>query len=337
MTELELLAKQNPEDVFPNNADEAKSLYHKLARVFHPDQNFGRDAAFKHLVDLHTRAQALIAAGIWESRDSVQLALRDGKQIKWHFLEKKAFELGTLYICKEHAIYVVDSQHKKLVDNAVAVHDNFQFASNIMRTEFEKYLPAPPTVFEAADGRFIVRYKKPEEYVLLSDVIKHYGQMDVRHTNWVMNSLFNMGCYLSYTRIVHNNISPESFFISPSNHSCLLLGWWYCKPQDSTIEAVPKRTFNILPWDVRQKKKAIPTIDLECIRSIGRELLGDATGRHYTVRVDDAVGKWLREIANESAVNHYKSWSKLIERIFGPRKFVAMNLTQNELYANNKR
>lgn len=342
MTETELLKILNPQDIFPNDENEAKTIYRKLARKFHPDLNFGRDGAFKHLNELYNKATTSFKNKVWETSNTIQLLLKNGKQIKWDFLVKKSFELGEMFICKECIIYVINKEHTNFVTNALNVHNAFIYASDKMKEEFEKYLPKKPTVWETSDDKHIIKYSKPEDYLNLRDIIKYDPKIITpQHVAWIMNSLFNLNCYLFYAKLSHNDITLDSFFISPKQHGCLLFGWWYWTSYSQDIKVLPKNTFNLLPWTVRQSKKTSHLIDQELIRSIGRKLLGPRIRLNYRDTKASAGNRgplieWMHQIASLDPIKNYGSWNTLLKTVFGDRKFVELNLTQQMLYNKQK-
>ena len=134
--------------------------------------------------------------------------------------------------------------------------------------------------------------------VLLEDLLDHFGgAIDARHVGWIVNRLHNLACYFDYAGIVHHDIGPRTFFVSPRFHSGLLLGgWWYARLQGESIRALPDRTLRIAPPDVIRSRRADKRVDLELIRQTGRELLGAARGMgaNGDGKIPPAMARWIK-------------------------------------------
>jgi hypothetical protein len=112
-------------------------------------------------------------------------------------------------------------------------------------------------------------------------------------------------------------------------------GWWYASVIGEKMKAVPNRTYQYMPIDVKKSKIASSKTDLELIRSVGRELLGDISG----IRLNQIEGipkpliNWLQlPSPTNSAIKDYGLWDKVLTESFGPKKFVKTELTSEELY-----
>jgi hypothetical protein len=153
-----------------------------------------------------------------------------------------------------------------------------------------------------------------------------------------MSGLHNMTCYLDWADLSHNDISLDTYFISPKYHSGALLGgWWYTSKIGNKIIAVPNRTYQYMPMEVRKTKISSIKTDLELIRAVGRELLGDVTGTRLKQNEDipKPLINWLvLPSPTGSAIKDYTLWQKVLTDSFGPRKFVNMEVAAEELYKN---
>jgi hypothetical protein len=75
--------------------------------------------------------------------------------------------------------------------------------------------------------------------------------------------------------------------------------------------------------------------DLELVRAIGRELLGDITG--VRLARDSAAPRamidWLRLPASDDPIEEYRTWrTQVLHDSFGARRFVELPLTQSDIY-----
>lgn len=332
----DILGMKRPEDLFKGDLDAAKRQYRELAKEWHPDHGKPRSTeVFPHINFLYDEAINRMAGGTWETEGIVRLEDQSKKgSYLVHYHIKSDFELGRFYVGDDYLTYVVDQQYKDLFDNAVKHISEFKYANKKMEDECSRYVPQKPTIFETPGKQLVMRVKKTTDLVLLRDVIRYYGEMDPKHAAWVLSSLYNLGCYLGYTGIIHQNISPDTYFISPKYHSGALLGsWWYAAKKGSKVSRLPTRTFNFLPWEARTKKKAIPLTDQELIRATGREMLGDISGVSTTpTSVPHALKEWLSSVATGSAIDNYTSWGEVLKESFGARRFTKMDLDAKTLY-----
>jgi hypothetical protein len=327
-----LLAKTRPEQLFNGNPAKAKKQYHDLAKDWHPDVNKNPRASevLGHINAMYDEALKRIANGLWEGEGSYSLKDKYGSTITIEYRKKRVFELGHMYLADTHVTYLVDAKHKDLFTNATVVTNSFAFASDKMRVEATRYLPTRQVRFVAADGRLGMQVTKTPDLFLLRDVLElSHGQIDLAHAAWMQSTLHNLACYLSYTKVVHHDISPDTFFVSPKHHSGALLGgWWYAKTVGIPVKQVPKRTFNNMPWAAKIKKVATPQTDLELIRATGREVVGPA-------RLPTAVDKWFKNVANADAKTEYAAWIKALTDAFGKRKFTKFEVDPDDVYRVN--
>jgi hypothetical protein len=331
-----ILAITNPCILFPNDLNEAKIKFRELALEFHPDKNDGKtNEVFAHINELYNKAIVLIESGVWEHPTQIIVAATDGRKYKINFLTKRKFELGTMYISDTVVAYFIDNHHHKLFDNAKLNIKSFKFASDRMKQEVKRYLPEIGKTFETSDGRLVMVIKKTPDLLLLRDVLTYYKTIEPRHAAWIMSTLHNFTCYLNYIGVSSNDISLDTYFISPLYHTGALLGgWWYSVPVNKPLIAVPKRTYELMPVDVKNSKISSNKTDLEMIRAIGREILGDVTGlKLERMGVPKPFVNWLRLPSSGDAVKDYDIWgNKILTDSFGKRKFVEMKLTSKDLY-----
>jgi hypothetical protein len=309
-----ILKIRTPEKLFPNNLSEAKKQFHELSKQWHPDKNSHKDAnrVFQHITELYKEAVKRIEAGHWETKDLLTfLDKMSGKTYQIHFLTKKTFELGEMYIGSNHVTYLVDPSHKDLFNNAVRMTKSFTYGSTSMEADVSKRLPGKKATFLTSEGKLGLQFQKTPDLLILRDVVEYYGNsLERRHLGWILNVLYNVACYLSYADIVHHDISLDTVFISPKYHcGALLGGWWYAKHRKDKLEKLPIRTFKLLPWEVQTKKIALPITDLDLIRALGRDILGDTNGTLSNIKdVPEPITTWLRSVSSNKAVDEYRSW-----------------------------
>jgi len=261
--------------------------------------------------------------------DSIEIYTKDAKR-KCHF------ELGELYINMDSVVFVIEGEHKSFFENAINTIRNLKFDSEDMKKEISRYVPSVVKTFEAENSLIMIA-KKTKDLVLLRDVLNYYnGQMDAKHVAWVLSSLYNLVCYFDFIKLAHNDISLDTYFISPEFHNGVLLGgWWYNSEFGKKILGVPARTFNLFPSDLHAKKGGDPRVDLDLIKAVGRELLGDFTGTKLLSMkaAPKPMIDWLRWESKGDAVGEYSTWkNEVIMASFGERKFTNMELKPEQIY-----
>jgi len=261
--------------------------------------------------------------------------------------KRQIFELGEMYINENSVTFSVESSHRDLFENAVKVINGIKFASKRMEEEMSKFLPKIVKTFEIEDRLVMVLEKSPD-LILLRDVSEYFkSKIDPKHVAWILSSLHNLVCYFGYSKFSHNDISMDTYFISPEFHNGSLLGgWWYSTELGKKMLAVPSRTYNLFPEDVKAKKGGDIKVDLDLIRAVGRELLGDPVGTKLSEMkaAPEPMISWLRLVTTGRPVDDYKIWKDVvIPASFGGRFFTRMDalfkaevLKPSDVYAEVK-
>jgi len=345
MTAVQILAIREPERLFSGEESALKKEYRHLAFLWHPDRC--RDAIARevlpHVNGLYRSAREKLDRGDWQTPGLLTLSDTAGKEYRVRFRIRRTFELGEMLIGDSVVTFLVEAGHKNFFDNAVRRIGNFLFASDAMKQEVSRYLPRMKKLFETRDGRFVMVLEKDPGLLLLRDVLDHYTAVGLpadwsRHVAWIQSTLHNLCCYLEYAGLAHNDISPDTYFVSPSGHyGALLGGWWYSERIGERLSGVTARTFSLMPADVKAGRIADPRVDLELVRSVGRELLGDVSGMRLlsTRPAPEPMLNWLRLPGSGNAREDYRQWREhvLIDS-FGPRRFVEMMLKAEDLYGD---
>lgn len=320
-----LLGIMRPEDLFPGDVDKAKKLFRDLSRRWHPDKPDGSTEVFAHIADLYATAILKLKVGDWDGSAVLNLEDAAGKTRTFAIRASAPFELGRSLVGDDHATYIIDTHHAHLLDHAYNAPRLFTYASNKMRQEFERYLPHSPRSWRMADGRLVLQVDKTPDLIRLRDIVTHIGALESRHISWIVSGLLNLACYLSHAGIVHHDISPDTYFVSPNFHSGALLGgWWYARNRGERILVVPKRTYNLLPFKARMRKVASAQTDLELIRATARECIDGGA--------PVPMQAWLGHVGQGSAVEQYHEWGDVLERSFGKRRFIKLPVDADLVY-----
>jgi len=326
LTPTELLAVNQPEQLFPSDPAEMRKKFISLSMVWHPDKPGGRSDVFAKIASLYKSAEQKVKENKWNGACRTDFNLSDGSTLTVNVLKGADFVLGRQYITDHELLHVLEPSNRKYVNHAHKIP--FSFASDRMRDECERYLPGGfVATTPLLDGRIFLSQPKTPDLIRLSDVVEFYGgKLEPRSGAWVVSSLMNLCCYLEYAKIVHGDISPDTYFISPAHHSGALLGgWWYYRREGQRVGPLPRRTIDVIPYQVRVTREAVSYIDHESVRLIGRECIDMAAA-------PAPVRDWLTSIAKGSAQDQYTSWMKAVDEGFGKRRFVKMDVTAAEVY-----
>jgi hypothetical protein len=335
-TKDQILAMVHPGDLF-SSPDQVDEEFRALSVRWHPDHDGDTDVMSK-INELRNMAKACIDSDDWKSSNSVIMTLSTGKKAKIQFLSSTDIGIGTMFICESCLAFVIRKEFKELADN-IRIRDKMKFAGKRMEEEITKYLPKIIQIRNCMNGDTLIVLDRAPGHLLLKDVLTYFGgKIDGRHVAWILNTLYNLCCYFSYTGIVHHGITIDSYFIDPAQHNGALLGgWWYARPRDSNISVVPNKIYSIMPVRVKNTKKAKIITDLESVKLIGRQLLGDENG--IRLMADASVPKpmadFLRDISSsshEAAIEEYRGWGEVLKESYGPRRFVEMKVYWEKFY-----
>ena len=341
-TEILAIPQKSPEKLFSGALEIAKIEYHTLCRRWHPDYNQDKDATvvFQHVNNLYQTAQRLIETNGWRGAGVLELLLAGSgaasatKRI-WYF-KKADFELGEMYIGETEIAFAVKRDYADLFENARRRIASFKFANPVMQKEIRRSLPDDPEYF-ATVNRLIMVLPKAADVILLDDLLEHLGgSIDARHVAWIGSGLQNLACYFEYAGLAHQDISPQTVFVSPEHHTAALLGgWWYAGFAGGKISALPNRTINVAPSDVLRSKRADARVDLELIRQTGRELLGSPGSAPIKTneKIPAAMARWFNGATSGSAVADYQLWKNVLEMDFGKPRFCRLDVEPGAIYA----
>lgn len=339
----EILKINSPCKLFENDKTKAKQKLRELLKIYHPDRNYKSTDLYTqatiHIQDLYKEALDMIESGTWKDDNVVIFKGKDGKQysMKYHINHKlENGYLGECYIGTNSILYIINEDNADLVANMYSRLDDVKYANDNMEKEFKRYLPKILNKFNTQDNKTGILIEKTSDVFSLKDVLNYYnGKMPPKHVAWVLSSLYNMACFLSYNNISHNGITIDNYFISPLYHSGLLLGGWvYAVPIGSKMLGVPEQIYNIMPSNIKSSKIGDNLLDLESIKLIGRTLLGDSTGMslYQNKDIPKALIDWVRLPSSKDAIEEYSKWNDVIIKSFGERKFTEMNIDINKIY-----
>jgi hypothetical protein len=340
LTEADILAipEDEPERLF-STPDELAPRYRALALRWHPDRGAGQAAenVFRRVTLLHARAKQRLDAGIWRAPGLLELRGTDGITRRIRHLRDYDIGIGRAYLGRAHLTAVIDAEFSDLAETAAARIEAPKFRDARMAREMSPRLPTPGAREIPLPGGIALVLEMPAGKIRLRDLLAHVGgRLDPKHVGWITSELLNFVCYLEWAGLAHGDLSLDSVFVSPADHAIAVLGgWWFSARIGEKLTALPARTLAVAPRAVLDDKRASTRTDLELIRLLGRELLGDATGAAFRAdpKIPRALGEWLRLPAPENPRRDYAAWPAVLEDSFGPRRFTKLSVTASDIFS----
>lgn len=337
----EILGIVIPEKLFLVSTEEdLKRAYRKLSALWHPDKHIsdGKDtnATFAHIQMLYEKALTRIKNGEWNKSNLLKIIDKNNLKFEVRYLVKNEFEFGSSYIGKSVVAWEFNKSDLDFAERAIKNIQRLNFADVKMKEEFKKYLPEIIKIIDTSPSTILI-FKKDSETISLRDVLNyHKGFVDPKHVAWILSGMYNLACFNQYNGIMQAGFTLDNYFINPTNHLGQLIGgWWFTHKQEEKLSALSSDAANIAPVKMINNKKADIKLDLELIKFVGRQLLGDPIGLkfHSDKRVPKDLANWLTDSLNRDAFTTYNIWQKeILPKSFGVRRFIKMNLTINDIY-----
>lgn len=330
LTAQQILSSKKCGDLF-SSADKQVVIaeYREIARAYHPDISSDPQAneVMAKVNQLYEEALKLIESGAWEVSNRLILRDKSGKKYIGKYLKQFPFELGEAYIANSTVTYVFKENQKRFFDNAVSQIKGLRYANKKMEEEMSRFMPRILYALSLDDGRFCLVLNKPEDVFLLSDIKDFFGgSLPDRHVAWIMSRLSNLCCYFSYTGIAHNGLTLQNCFICPSKHSILPLGgWWYAQRIGEKMLGVPSAVYDIMPIKAKSEKLSDIITDLESTKLIGRQLSDISS-------LPKPFQSFLNSGSAHNAIEEFNRWNTTLDKSYGERKFVNMQVTKTDIY-----
>lgn len=322
--------------IFPGTARDVKAAFRKLAKVWHPDHCADPRAAevFERLERLRRLAGA--SGTVRGGAEQRTWSRRDGSSVRYSFLRRAEGDVGDILVGRTSIAYETPEGFEDLAANERARIASIRYADPEMRAQFVHFMPEILSTVEGAD-RSVTILKRPEDCVLLSDLVAHFGgRVPAVHVAWIVSSLENICCFLSWQKLSHGAISPANVLVCPERHSAILVGGWgFATDFGSVHPAVPLRTSDAVPSIALDGAVADFRTDLALVRRTAREALGAGPrGILSDPDVPEPVARWLLAPPMATAQADYESWGRCLTEAWGPRKFVRMDVDPRQIYAN---
>lgn len=324
-----------PYELFDDDIEEIKKTYVDLMKVYNPNLN-GQKKEYieitKKIDELYKKAEENEIKGIWNKPGFIKLKCIDEKYYSMKFRISHSFELGDMYIGNDSILYLMNEKYERLVLNAINKLKSIKYSNDDMKKEFNRYLPQVKTIFRTIEGKIGVVIEKDEDLVLLRDLLTYCnGKISINTVSWILNSLYNLICFINFNGLTHNGITIDSYFVSLKGHyGALLGGWWYSTKDEKTILEVTKK---IKSDEMNQSKKSNSKEDLKAIKILGRILFGDKSEivalRNSSIQRELII--WLDDNNGNNPFEEYSTWRNITRKITN-EKGIKVNIDKDDLY-----
>lgn len=334
----EILIMKEPYELFEIHENHIRKQYIELMKIYHPDLHYNSKLYIEvcsKINELYNKALEDINKGITIENDLVKLKGTDGESYCMKYSICHRFELGEMYIGSNAVMYVLEKEYEYLNNNYIEKVKTIKYANECMKEEFIRYIPKIIKNFNTKEKSILIIDKDKDLYSL-RDVLNFYNKkIPSRHAAWILNSLYNITCFINFNNLNHNGITIDNYFISPKNHSGVLLGgWWYATYKHEEMKGVCKDVYSVMNDYIKEIKLSNTTLDLECIKLIGRTILGDKTGIKLVSEksIPKELTLWVRGACSNNSYKEYEDYNKVLNEAFGKRKFIEMEI--ENLYEN---
>lgn len=340
MDAIKILSVSKCGDLFPYGEEEVKSKYKELVKEWHPDTNNNPDApkVFAKITELYNRALELLENGQWEKTNYILISKDNGKRIAINYDTQFEFELGTCYVTKTKIVYVLGKDKEKYYNNAIQRIGSLRYKDKRMKDDLSRFLPQIYQTYQIKTGEYVIVLEKPEDVYPLKNVFAYFEeQINAKHVAWIISRLCNLVCFLEFNGLVHNGIHINNCFVSPKNHSILLLGgWWYTTRAEEKMLGTTKDIFSIMSVTAKESKKSSIVTDLESVKLLGRQLLGEVNSRKLSLNrsIPKTFIHFLTGGSGKSAYEEFVKWDEALDNSYRKRKFVHMEI--EDLYKKIK-
>ena len=325
-------------ELFTDDIEDIKNKYVELMKIYHPDLN-GQEKEYieitKKINSLYKQAEENIIKGVWNKPGFIKLKSMDGKYYTMNFRISHIFEIGRMYIDNDSILYLINDKNEKMAINAINKLNSIKYSNIEMKKEFDNYLPQIKESFRTIGGEVGIVVKKDEDLILLRDLMTYCNEkIPINAVSWILNSLYNIACFLNFNGLTHNGITLDTYFVSIKKHyGALLGGWWYSIKEGKNLLGVPKEISSLISCEMKQNRIATSKLDLEAIRLLGKTLLGDKLGilLSMDINIPSNLMIWLEENSSDNPFDEYTKWNNISSRI-QVKNINGVSIDKDDLY-----
>lgn len=331
-----------------------KRIYHRLARVVHPDHNNDSDTkemageAFKRLNEFYEKAEIKIKRGVYGVNANEDKSTKGGgfvvKTRKREYRITSTIAQGDIAIVyggdciggddfsgKVAVKVAEDSGNNDLIQNEVRILRLFQTEPS----KQSKHLPTMLDQFKTSENQLgtILRYLDAYDWYSVRE--KYLGGVPAEHAAWMLARPLSVLGYSHSKGIVHGNIEPAHLMTSPKDHNVFVIDWSYAAVnslQTGDGFKVLNETYG--PPEAKERQMPTPASDLYSLGKCVIYLLGgDVKNNTMPYGVDQRFQRFIQFLVRESALQRaqdawemYEKLTELRKEIWGQLKFIEFSI-----------
>ncbi len=154
----------------------------------------------------------------------------------------------------------------------------------------------------------------------LSQLMKKYGAMDLKHVNWVVSRTLEFASLMHGLGYSHCGITPDSVYVVPETHGIYVTSFYHMAELDGKVSTVSSRYKNFYPPSLFTEKKAVQGIDIDLCKRTAIYMLGDqsALGNKLKGKMPADILAFLMKPDSDSFAC-YKEWRAVLTKNFAPQ------------------
>lgn len=330
--------------IYPQNLDEAKTIYRKLRSVWHPDTTKCSDKTlaariFTTITNLYGEFESKMADGTYGYGKKINFSIKKSEFTYHYFGEDEVNVFGTQYVGRNTIAFdFSDAIHPYLPLWQTAFNNMRSLAGtyNKFAESFHHQLAAAPQVHAVNDDSgYVIEVAKTAEHLCLAHILRA-GPLSERHVAWIISRLLSLGRFCVEANVVNLDICTRNIFIHPAEHSLFVAdGWQYANGFKSPAKAAPESFIRMFP-DFADNPHPSPKHLIGMIKKVGKTALGDSVGVRLAAekKVPAPMIKWLNTALTKASFEmEMKNWEAAKVASFGPPKFVDLYLTEKGVYS----
>ncbi len=318
--------------VFPGDQDAIKQQFRTLAALWHPDHCSDPHASdvLAHLVALRDH---LLHRGLPRTHTEKTI-ITQTRTLRISPLSIRQTDQAEIILGQSTFAQLFHADFQDLAAWEARAIGQFRYADLAMQVQMQPFLPQIEMDEPTQDGGRLIVSKRSGEDILLCDMLEKTGPLPAVHAAWVGSGLLNIAAWLTWSRICHGAIAPDTILIDPTTHSVrLMAGWCFSTPFGRRPQILPSRTLDLLPALASAGEVVDASVDLHLIRQTLREVLGDPAGsRLSSGLVPQPLADWINLPPVGDGIADYIAWQRVLRAAWGQPRFIPLDLDSDHIY-----